>query len=103
MTGRALSEYLAGNVATVHADEPLGWEIYGSRSLIKGEWKAVRIFPPAGTGDWQLFNLKTDPTENFDLATDFPDVMAELVADWDAYAAANGVVVFERDIGYGRY
>ena len=57
----------------------------------------------SGSGEWELFNLKTDPTETANLATDFPDVMAELVADWDAYAEANGVAVFEKDLGYGRY
>lgn len=102
-SGRSLVDYLGGHTSTVHGNEPLGWELYGSRALIKGEWKALRVFPPAGSGDWQLFNLKTDPTENFDLAGDFPDVMAELIDDWDAYAAANGVAVFEKDIGYGRY
>lgn len=103
MSGKSLLQYLGGRVETVHGNEPLGWELYGSRALIKGEWKAVRIFPPAGSGEWQLFNLKTDPTENFDLATDYPSVMAELIDDWDTYAAANGVAVFEKDIGYGRY
>jgi arylsulfatase len=103
MTGTSLLDYLSGDLEIVHGDEPLGWELYGSRALIKGEWKAVRIFPPAGSGEWQLFNLKTDPTETADLASDFPDVIAELIADWDAYAAANGVAVFERDLGYGRY
>jgi arylsulfatase len=103
MTGKSLVDYLGGHTNTVHGNDPLGWELYASRALIKGEWKAVCIFPPAGSGEWQLFNLKTDPTENFDLSNDFPDVMAELIANWDAYAAANGVAVFERDIGYGRY
>jgi arylsulfatase len=103
MSGTSLLEYLGGHAATVHGDEPLGWELYGNRALIKGEWKAVRVFPPAGSGNWELFNLKTDPSENYDLAADFPDVMAELIADWDAYAAANGVAVFDKDIGYGRY
>ena len=103
MTGTSLLDYLSGQSETVHGDEPLGWELYGSRALIKGEWKALRIFPPAGSGDWQLFNLKTDPTETANLAADFPDVMVELTADWDAYAEANGVAVFERDLGYGRY
>ena len=103
MTGTSLLDYLSGRSETVHGDEPLGWELYGSRALIKGEWKAVRIFPPAGSGRWQLFNLKTDPTETADFAPDFPDVIAELTADWDAYAEANGVAVFERDMGYGRY
>ncbi len=103
MTGTSLLDYLSGQSETVHGDEPLGWELYGSRALIKGEWKAVRIFPPAGSGDWELFNIKTDPTETANLAADFPDVMVELIADWDAYAEANGVAVYERDLGYGRY
>ena len=103
MTGTSLLDYLGGRSDAVHGNEPLGWELYGSRALIKGEWKAVRIFPPAGTGDWALFNIKTDPTETENLADDFPEVMAELIADWDAYAIANGVAVFERDLGYGRY
>ena len=29
--------------------------------------------------------------------------MAELIEDWHAYADANGVAVFEKDLGYGRY
>ena len=103
MTGTSLLDYLGSDLENVHGVEPLGWELYGSRALIKGEWKAVRIFPPAGSGVWELFNLKTDPSETADLAGDFPDVMAELIADWDSYAAANGVAVFERDLGYGRY
>ena len=103
MTGTSILDYLGGRSDAMHGDEPLGWELYGSRALIKGEWKALRIFPPAGSGAWELFNIKTDPTETANLAADFPDVMVELIADWDAYAEANGVAVFEKDIGYGRY
>ena len=103
MTGTSILDYLGGRSDTVHGNEPLGWELYGSRALIKGEWKAVRIYPPAGSGDWELFNMKTDPTETANLAVDFPDVIAELIADWDVYADANGVAVFDKDLGYGRY
>lgn len=103
MSGTSLLSYLGGETESIHDDEPLGWELYGSRALIKGEWKAVRIFPPAGSGQWELYNIRTDPTETANLATDFPDVMAELVADWNAYAEANSVAVYEKDLGYGRY
>ena len=103
MSGTSFLDYLGGRSENVHNNEPLGWELYGSRALIKEEWKAVRIFPPDGTGHWELFNIRTDPTETANLAADFPEVMAELIADWDAYAIANGVAVFERDLGYGRY
>ncbi len=103
MSGLSLLDFLNGETESAHDDEPLGWELYGSRALIKGEWKAVRIFPPAGSGQWELFNIRTDPTETANLATDFPDVIVELVADWNAYAEANGVAVYEKDLGYGRY
>ena len=103
MSGTSLLDYLTGSTDSVHGNEPLGWELYGSRALIKGEWKAVRIFPPAGSGDWALYNLKTDPTENYDLSSDYPDVIKELIEDWDEYAAANGVAVYDKDLGYGRY
>jgi arylsulfatase len=42
---------------------------------------------------WQLFNLATDPAESRDLAASEPAKLAELVADWGAYAQAKGVVV----------
>jgi arylsulfatase len=103
MTGTSVLDYLGGRSESVHGNEPLGWELYGSRALLKGEWKAVRIFPPDGSGEWELFNVKTDPTETTNLAVDFSDVLAELIADWERYAASNGVAVFERDLGYGRY
>ncbi len=103
MTGKSILNYLAGRSETVHDDEPLGWELYGSRALIKGEWKALRVYAPEGSGEWELFNIKTDPTETADLAADFPDVIAELSADWDEYAKANGVAIFDKDTGYGRY
>ena len=103
ITGRSALAYLDGKADTVHGDAALGWEVYGSRALLKGEWKAVRIFPPEGSGEWTLFNVRTDPAETTDLAEDYADVLNELSADWDQYAIENGIAVFEEDIGYGRY
>jgi len=53
---------------------------------------------PAGTpigegGPWQLFNLRDDPAERQNLAEDHPEVVAELLRDWDSYVAENGVIV----------
>lgn len=103
ISGKSALRFLQGESHTVHGEEPLGWELYGSRALVKGEWKAARTYPPEGSGEWELFNLKTDPTETTNLADDFAEVLQELIADWDDYAAANGVAVFEEDLGYGRY
>ncbi len=103
ISGKSAVSLLQGDAPSLHDDEPLGWELYGSRALIKDEWKAIRIFPPEGSGEWELFNLKTDPTETTNLAQDYADVLRELIADWDDYAEQNGVAVFEEDLGYGRY
>jgi arylsulfatase A-like enzyme len=103
VSGKSALAYLQSDSPSVHADEPLGWELYGSRALLKGEWKALRIYPPEGSGEWELFNVKTDPTEVMNLADDYGDVLDELIADWDAYAEENGVAVFDEDLGYGRY
>lgn len=103
ISGKSALPFLQGKSKSIHANEALGWEVYGSRALIKDEWKAVRIYPPEGSGEWELFNLKTDPTETTNLADDFSAVLDELIGDWDQYANDNGVAVFDEDIGYGRY
>jgi hypothetical protein len=46
-----------------------------------------------GEGKWQLFNLAIDPAEATDLAQAEPGKLAELVADWDRYAAVKGVAL----------
>ena len=103
MSGVSALAYLNGESEDVHGNEPLGWEVYGSRALLKGHWKAIRTYPPEGSGKWELFDIRSDPTEKNDLAAEFPNTVEELAADWDAYAASSGVFVLDRDMGYGRY
>jgi arylsulfatase A-like enzyme len=102
-SGKSTLSYLRGNSHTVHGDAPLGWELYGNRALIKGDWKALLNWAPEGTGKWQLFDLKEDPTESHDLSASSSRLMQELIADWNNYAEENGVATFDRDLGYGRY
>ena len=44
-------------------------------------------------GRWQLFNIKADPAEAFDLAAAEPARLRELIGDWEAYSARNGVIL----------
>jgi arylsulfatase len=79
----------------------VGTELFYRRALRKGDWKAVYlpksdgIYPRDGVGEgkWQLFNLATDPAESNDLALTEPAKLAELVADWERYAAEKGVAL----------
>lgn len=84
------------------ADEAVGWELFFRRAIRRGDWKAVFLpkstgpayaLPSAIEGDWELFNLKTDPGETRNLAAQEPERLKNLVAAWQAYAAKNGIVV----------
>ena len=103
MAGMSALDHLSGKAETVHGDQPLGWELYGNRALIKGDWKAMLIWPPEGDGEWALFDVANDPAETENLATQYPDRLEDMIGDWEAYAEQNGVAVYDRDLGYGRY
>ena len=102
-TGRSALDFLTDKVTNIHGDNPIGWELYGNRALIKGKHKAVLTWPPEGSGKWELYDIEKDPAEFNDLSSVMPDVIERLKKDWNNYASSNGVAVFEKDIGYGRY
>jgi arylsulfatase len=103
VSGKSALPYLQGDADTVHGDAAIGWELYGNRALIKGEFKALLTWPPEGDGQWQLFDIIDDPAESRDLADARPELMRDLVAEWQRYAEEKGVAIFDRDLGYGRY
>jgi arylsulfatase len=101
--GRSALPVLSGDADSIHDGQSIGWELYGNRALIKDRWKVVLIWPPAGNGEWQLFDVVSDPFEKINLADEYPEKLDELVEDWDQYAEVNGIYRFELDNGYGRY
>ena len=103
MRGRLIDFFVSNKTKNVHGDESIGWELYGNRALIKGNYKLVLTWPPEGTGRWELYDIQSDPAEAEDISLDYPDLTKELINDWIIYANENGVAIFERDIGYGRY
>ncbi|MBO9696684.1 MAG: arylsulfatase [Sphingopyxis sp.] len=92
VTGRSLVPALKGAAGSVHGDAPLGYELSGNAALFRGDYKLVRNLAPTGDGQWRLFNLRADPGETRDLAPDEPDRYAAMMADYRAYAKANGVL-----------
>ena len=92
--GRSMLPALTGDAANIHGEgEQFGLELLGRRALILGNWKITWNNAPWGRGEeWSLFNLATDPTEIDDVADQHPEKLAELVAAWEKYAQANGVI-----------
>ena len=95
LTGKSMQPVLVGKAQDIRsADEWIGWELFGNRALRQGDWKALSLLKAAGgTGEWQLYNLKDDPTESRDLASSQPAKLAELTRLWDLYASQNGVIL----------
>lgn len=102
-TGLSLLAHLYGEQPQVHDENyAVGWELAGRNAYRHGHWKILWLWEPYGPGRWELFNLAEDPGETRDLAAARPEKLTELIAGWEAYGDRTGVVVLERDEGYGR-
>ena len=76
----------------------IAWEIFGNHAVRQGDWKLRWQYKPFGKGEWELFNLATDPAERKDLAAEKPEKVREMVALWDRYAKANNVILPNRSM-----
>jgi hypothetical protein len=57
----------------------------------------VRTALPRGDFTWRLYDLSVDPGETTDLSSENPELFAELRAEYEAYAADNGVFDLGRE------
>ncbi|MHC5114260.1 MAG: arylsulfatase [Planctomycetota bacterium] len=97
MRGRSMVDLLAGRRSKLYGDDDvIAGELGNGKWVRRGDFKAVFVAPPYGTGAWQLFDLEKDPGETRDLADDRPRLLRELRAAWDAYAEDVGVVLAEK-------
>lgn len=62
----------------------------------QGDWKIRWQFKPFGKSDWELYNLAADPAERTDLAAEQPERLKAMLTQWDAYVAANNVILPSR-------
>ncbi len=93
MRGRSISNLLSGEQTEVYSPgESIGAEMGGGKWLRKGAFKAVSVPAPYGQGEWQLFNVLSDPGETENLATKNPEKLEELQSAWNKYADDVGVV-----------
>jgi arylsulfatase A-like enzyme len=79
-----------GEVADAGSD--MFWEHVGNSAIRRGQWKLVREY----SRPWELYDLSESRTEEHDLATDHPELVATLVADYERWAARVGVIPHEQ-------
>ncbi len=61
-------------------------ETAGNRGYFRDRWKIVTDHQPGASfddGEWELYDLAQDPTETRNLASERPDLLGELAAEWE--------------------
>ena len=71
----------------------LYWEHIRHRAVRQDSWKLVM---DRRVGEWELYNLDTDPVERQDLIASHPDLADNLAGLWHAWADSLGVRVGSR-------
>jgi arylsulfatase A-like enzyme len=70
----------------------LFFEHQTSSAVLSGDWKLARL---SSDHSWELFNLRSDPFEDRDLARALPEMVAELESKWNTWAENNHVLPLE--------
>jgi arylsulfatase len=91
--GKSIRPLLNGSVEEIHgADEPIGSEMFNSTAVYKGPWLAMRSGSDP-TGNWQLYNIVTDPVQNNNLAEEHPDLLQQMISDYQKYSEEMSIVI----------
>jgi arylsulfatase len=97
LMGKSWTQVMAGQAESPRGpNDYLGWELFGNRAIQQGDWKLRWEWKPFGKGDWELFNLATDPAERTNLAEKRPDKVKKLLSLWKSYADTNNVILPSR-------
>lgn len=80
MEGVSLVPALAG--APLQRSGPIFFEHEGNRAVRAGKWKLVLKH----RGEWELYDMEADRTERRNLVAEQPELAADLIAQWEAWA-----------------
>ena len=90
--GRSLAPILEGEAEAVYgAEDAFALEVSGTVALYRGNWKLTRAPAPFGDGEWHLYDIAIDPGETQDLASGNPELLADMLAEYETYADEVGV------------
>lgn len=94
--GKNLVPLLTGSVEHVRdTDEAIGLEIWGRRGIISNGLKLVGSGKPNELVDWELYDLRSDPSEQNNLAGQQPRLFDGMLQKWREYVLTNNVILPE--------
>lgn len=94
--GKSLQGVLTGSADKVYKkNEYVAGEMQNGKWVRQGDFKAVSVAPPYGSGEWALYNIARDPGEIHDLASTEGARLKRLQSAWERYAEDVGVILTE--------
>ena len=99
LQGQSLLTFLTGETDIPYSGaDRVGYELFGLKAFIDGDWKILQMPRPFASGEWELYNLKQDPGEIEDLSSEYPEKVEEMVALWARYSEDNSVLDISYDL-----
>ncbi len=86
--GRSFVDLLTSDPTIEHdaGPEPV-WYL---DALYRDRWKIVRVAEQRGGPEWELYDLRSDPSEATDLSEDYAALRDELIGEWQRIGAESG-------------
>ena len=91
--GKSFAMLLEDQNYDVHQGEYIAWDDGDESVLRHGDWKIIR---QPFADHWELYRISENPNETEDLAAQYPQVLAELTAAYEAHAQATGILRRDR-------
>ena len=102
MQGQSLLDFFSDEAKTPYdGAAQVGYELFGLKAFIDGNWKILWMPPPFASGEWELYNLAEDPAEINDLSSKYPERVGEMVKKWGQYKEDNTVLDVSLDLSRG--
>ncbi|WEK58563.1 MAG: arylsulfatase [Candidatus Brevundimonas phytovorans] len=93
LQGRSAVPFLMGQTDQVHPDDATQClELFGRVAVRIGDFKLTYSNAPWGSGDWELYNTRRDPTEATDLSQAEPQQLATMKAAWEGCQRDNNIL-----------
>ena len=92
-------DFFTGKAGTTYPGAArVGYELFGQKAFIDGDWKILQMPHPFASGEWELYSLKADPGETNDLSNEYPEKVQEMVVLWEQYKKDNKVLDISYDL-----
>ena len=89
MRGRSFAGILRGDDGPVHPlDESIALSSAGRHFMYRGDWKLLKEL----NSEWELYNMARDPYERNNLADEEPELLQELLAEFEVQARRSNIL-----------